>query len=209
MQPTVKYTNCHGTLSKTKIHETATSQLGKRKLCSRWVPKMLTDDHKTKRLVSALKFLTRYAKKEMSFWAPLPLEMKHGVFTTLLNPSNSHCDGTICIQPEPKYSKLQFQWKNMASVFWDKKGILLVDFMPPGATVNAAAYRDTLTRIRRVIQSKRRGMLSRGVCLLHDTLGHIPPTSPLHLCKNSSGSYWTIRRTVGNSRQTISTCFFT
>jgi hypothetical protein len=25
----------------------------------------------------------------MSFWTPLRLEIKHGVFTTLLNPSNS------------------------------------------------------------------------------------------------------------------------
>ena len=39
--------------------------------------------------------------------------------------------------------------------------------MPPGATINAAAYCDTLTRLRRAIQNKRRGMSSRGVCLLH------------------------------------------
>jgi hypothetical protein len=56
----------------------------------------------------------------------------------------------------------------MASVFWDRKGILLVDFMPPGTTINAAAYCDTLTRLLRAIQNKRREMLSRGVCLLHD-----------------------------------------
>jgi hypothetical protein len=29
---------------------------------------MITDDHKMKRMGSALKFLTRYAQKEMSFW---------------------------------------------------------------------------------------------------------------------------------------------
>ena len=56
----------------------------------------------------------------------------------------------------------------MASVFWDRKGILLVDFMTRGSTVNAAACSDTLTRLRRTIQNKSRGMLSRGVCLLHD-----------------------------------------
>jgi hypothetical protein len=56
----------------------------------------------------------------------------------------------------------------MASVFWDRKLILLVDSMPPCPTINAAAYRDTLTRFRRAIQNKRRGMLSRGLCLLHD-----------------------------------------
>jgi len=58
--------------------------------------------------------------------------------------------------------------KIIASVFWDRKCILLVDFMPPGATINAAAYCDTLTRLQRAIQNKSRGMLSRGVCLLHD-----------------------------------------
>ena len=56
----------------------------------------------------------------------------------------------------------------MASVFWDRNEILLVEFMPPGAAINAAAYYDTLTRLRRAIQNDRRGMLSRGVCLLHD-----------------------------------------
>jgi len=56
----------------------------------------------------------------------------------------------------------------MASDFWDRKGILLFDIMSPGATTNAAEFCDTLTRLRRDIQNKRRGMLSRGVYLLHD-----------------------------------------
>jgi histone-lysine N-methyltransferase SETMAR len=54
----------------------------------------------------------------------------------------------------------------MASIFWDRKGILLVDFMPPGATIKVAAYSDTLTQLQQTIQNKR-GMLSHGVCLLH------------------------------------------
>ena len=36
-------------VSKTTIHEAVTEKLRYRKLCARWVPKMLTDDHKTKR----------------------------------------------------------------------------------------------------------------------------------------------------------------
>ena len=56
----------------------------------------------------------------------------------------------------------------MASVFWDRKGILLIDLMPPDATINAASYCDSLTRIRRAVQNKKREMLSRGVCLLHE-----------------------------------------
>ena len=36
-------------------------------MCARWVPKILTDDHKTKRMGSVLKFLTRYAQEEDEF----------------------------------------------------------------------------------------------------------------------------------------------
>ena len=48
-------------VSKTTIHEAVTEKLGHRKLCVRWVPKILTDDHKTKWMGSELKFFTRYA----------------------------------------------------------------------------------------------------------------------------------------------------
>jgi hypothetical protein len=46
-------------VSKTTIHEAVTEKLGYRKLCARWAPKILTDDYKTKRIDSALKFLMR------------------------------------------------------------------------------------------------------------------------------------------------------
>jgi len=52
---------------KTPIHEGVTEKLGHRKMCARWVPKMLTDDHKTKRIGSALKFLTPYAQEGNAF----------------------------------------------------------------------------------------------------------------------------------------------
>jgi len=49
----------------------------------------------------------------------------------------------------PQNQKIQnfnFSEKNHGVfVFWDIKGILLVDFMPPDATSNAAAYCNTLT----------------------------------------------------------------
>jgi len=47
-------------MSKTKIHEAVKEKLRYRKLCARWVPKMLKDDHKTKGMGSALKYFTRY-----------------------------------------------------------------------------------------------------------------------------------------------------
>ena len=54
-------------VSKTTIREAVTEKLGYRKLCARWVPKILTDDHETKRIGSALKFVTRYAQEGDEF----------------------------------------------------------------------------------------------------------------------------------------------
>ncbi|XP_015433590.1 PREDICTED: histone-lysine N-methyltransferase SETMAR-like [Dufourea novaeangliae] len=56
----------------------------------------------------------------------------------------------------------------MATVFWNRKGVLLVDFMPSGTTINADRYCETLKKLRRAIQNRRRGMLSKGVSIFHD-----------------------------------------
>jgi hypothetical protein len=56
----------------------------------------------------------------------------------------------------------------MATVFWDHKGVLLVDFLTKGDTVNADRYCDTLSRLREAIHRKRPGLLRTGVILLHD-----------------------------------------
>ena len=56
----------------------------------------------------------------------------------------------------------------MAAVFWDRKGILLKEFMAPGTTITSQVYCETLHKLQRSIQNKWRGMLSKGVVLLHD-----------------------------------------
>ncbi|GFX55296.1 histone-lysine N-methyltransferase SETMAR [Trichonephila clavipes] len=47
-------------ISRTVLYETVTGKLGYRKFCARWVPKMLTEIHKTSRMGAALEFLSRY-----------------------------------------------------------------------------------------------------------------------------------------------------
>ena len=130
-------------------------------MCVRWVPKIITDDHKTKGMGSELKFFTCYAQEGYEFLDSIVTGDE-----TLLKASNSHCNGTIQIPPEPNIQNFSFSEKITASVFWDRKGILLVDFVPPGSTINAAAYCDTLTWLRRAIQNKRGVGCHRGLCLL-------------------------------------------
>ncbi|GFT76226.1 transposase [Trichonephila clavipes] len=80
----------------------------------------------------------------------------------LNSPKAKKCKTSISAKKKKKKKKI------MASVFWDRQGILLLEFMPPGMTINASEYCQTLKRLRRAIQNKHRGRLTNGVRLLHD-----------------------------------------
>ena len=67
-----------------------------------------------------------------------------------------------------KFKQASSVRKIMATVFWDRKGIVLIDFLERGLTINADDYCETVRKLRRAIQNKRRGMLSSGIVLLHD-----------------------------------------
>ncbi|GFW75740.1 mariner Mos1 transposase [Trichonephila clavipes] len=65
--------------------------------------------------------------------------------------------------------------KIMATVLWDRHCVILVEFTPQGITMNSGANCATLRKLRRALQSKQRGLLSKGVLVLHDNAR--PPTS--------------------------------
>jgi histone-lysine N-methyltransferase SETMAR len=70
--------------------------------------------------------------------------------------------------PSKKFKTTPSAKKVMATVFWDHKGVLLVDFLTKGDTVNADRYCDTLSRLQEAIGLKRPGLLRTDVVLLHD-----------------------------------------
>jgi len=56
----------------------------------------------------------------------------------------------------------------MATVFWDREGVLLVDFLERGSTINYERCCETLEKLRRAIQNKCQGKLSSKVLFFHD-----------------------------------------
>jgi histone-lysine N-methyltransferase SETMAR len=58
--------------------------------------------------------------------------------------------------------------KQMTSVFWDRGGVLIMEFMQQGTTITSEVYCKTLKILHRAIQNKIRGMLTSGTVLLHD-----------------------------------------
>ncbi len=56
----------------------------------------------------------------------------------------------------------------MLTVFWGSKGILLVDFLDHGCTINGPYYADLLGKLREALLEKKRGKVIRDVLPLTD-----------------------------------------
>ncbi|GFT34807.1 uncharacterized protein TNCV_3241311 [Trichonephila clavipes] len=67
----------------------------------------------------------------------------------------------------------------MATIYSGRHGVLLGDLMPQVTIINPGAYCATLQKLRRALQNKWRGMLSKVVLLLHGNARH--PTSQITL----------------------------
>ena len=156
-------------VSKTTIDQILSEHLGYSKVCARWVPKMLTADHQRQRVEAAQKFLSFHGTTEEEFLDSIVTGDETWVHYTTPETKEQSKQWKHPSSPRPKkFKQILSAGKIMASVFWDRKGILLCEFMPCGTTINADRYCETLKNLRRAIQNKRRGMLTKGVRFHHD-----------------------------------------
>ena len=58
--------------------------------------------------------------------------------------------------------------KVLASIFWDQDGILLIDYLPKGQTINTEYYSSRLVHLKDVLEGKCRGKVTKRVLFLHD-----------------------------------------
>jgi len=54
--------------------------------------------------------------------------------------SNNQWNGGIAAHPAPKIPVAKICWKSSRLDFWDQEGILLIDYLPKGQTINAEYY---------------------------------------------------------------------
>lgn len=86
----------------------------------------------------------------------------------------SRDEGTIKTMVTHAFAKSQkvqtrkFGWQCYGHCFLGEKSVLLVNFMSRGTTINCDRYCETLRKLRRAIQNKRRRILTKGVRLNHD-----------------------------------------
>jgi len=71
--------------------------------------------------------------------------------------------------PRPKIFHVQKSaGKVLAFIFWNQDGILLIDYLPKGHTINAEYYLSLLVQLKNILKEKRRGKITKGVLFLHE-----------------------------------------
>ena len=169
-------------ISVTSVWRILTLCLGLLLKCAKWVPKILTKCQKQKRIFSA---------KENLYLHSLDPDFFEGHIVTGDETYIHHVDPedkrqsmqwlpSCSSRPEKAIRKLSAK-KVMAVVFWDRLGVLLVDFFRKGRTMTGAAYVKILEKLRKAIQRKRGNMWDEGVFLLHDN-------APSHTSKISKAA---------------------
>jgi len=56
--------------------------------------------------------------------------------------------------------------KVLALIFWDQDGILLIDYLPKGQTINAEYYLFLLVQVKDILKEKCCGKISNGGLIL-------------------------------------------
>jgi len=159
------------------------------KVCSRWVPKELTEERKRKRLYICSRHMAHYREEGDNFLQQIVTG-----------------DETWLHHYKPKSKRQSFQWKHpsspvakkfkmqpsagklMLTVFWDSQGPLIETYQERGTTVTSAMYCDMLQReLKPSIRSKRRGKLSKEILLLHE---NARPYTAAHMLETLKQLKW-------------------
>lgn len=142
-------------LSWSSICMIVTERLRYQNICARWAPKMLMDDHGTNGIGLKIYFI-------LWGWGGRFFEIicdKRWNFDSLWQPRNQTIVTTLDVHEflnKPNKFKQTFSNKIivlLATVFWDQKGVSLVDLMVLGTTVNANTYCYSLWRLSRTIKT--------------------------------------------------------
>lgn len=117
------------------------NQLNMRRICARWIPKMLNTDQKRLRVECCEQLLKRFEREGEKFmdrivtvdetWISLYTPETKAQSTMWKTPGS----------PSPKKFKMsQSTKKQMFVVFFDARGVILAHAVPQGQTVDAAYY---------------------------------------------------------------------
>jgi histone-lysine N-methyltransferase SETMAR len=146
------------------LHE----HLAMKKLCARWVPRVLTIDQKRIRVTTSernLAYINRNPKEFLRRFVTMDETWIHH-YTPESKQQSKQWVGAHGSAPKRPRTQ-QTAGKVMASVFWDANGVIFIDYLEKGKTITGAYYAALLDRLVDELKKKRPHLAKKKV-LFHD-----------------------------------------
>jgi hypothetical protein len=122
------------------LYDIITVRLGYHRFCARQVPKILTGVHKTRRIVRLWLFDGTWVS-----FVNVETKEQYKLWIHTYSPNNKKSLNEGCLPGG----------KLMAIVFWDRKGVLMVESMQQGTTITSEVYYKTLkNNLRMAIRTR-------------------------------------------------------
>lgn len=139
------------------------------KVAARWVPRNLSTVDMKNRVECSRQILAHFEKDEEMFLQRLVTGDETWLRHWDPETKQESKQWKHATSPPPKKFRSQpTAGKIMGTIFWDSRGIIMIDYLEDARTITGDYYANLMWKLREQIKRKRRGMLTRGVLLLHD-----------------------------------------
>ena len=139
----------HGSVS-TTLHDC----LGMRELTARWVPKSLSDEQIATRASVCSALLKCFRSKDDFLLRPVTV---NETWIQYYEPENKAQSSQWVWPGFPRPKKFKAQpsaGKVMATVVWDAKGVIMLDFLPKRSTITGVYYANLFDQLTTAIREK-------------------------------------------------------
>lgn len=156
-------------MSTERVRNILHEHLNMEKLCARWVPRLLTVDQKFTRKTVSIENLTLYKRNPNEFLRRFITVDETWIhhYTPESKQQSKQWIGPN--EPTPKKAKTILSAnKVMATVFWDAKGIIFIDYLEKGKTINGQYYAELLQRLKDEVKNKRPHLAKKKILFHHD-----------------------------------------
>lgn len=156
-------------ISETSVLFVLHKHLGMSKVSERWVPPNLLAVQKGEGVSACEDFLEFCGEETEKIISRIVTGDETWVHMYDAESKTESMEWRKSDEEPPKKFKGQIPaGKVMATIFWDWEGILFIDYLEKGKTVNGTYYAAILKKLRVAIREKRRGKLASEVLLHHD-----------------------------------------
>jgi len=136
-------------ISREKVGSIIHEDLDKRKLSVKWVPKCLNADQKPQRCQSSEQLLEFFRRDPNDFLSQLMTMDETWLYHYDPETKQQSMEWRHSSSPCPRKFRVQeFAGKFLGSIFWDQGGILLIDYLQKGQTINAEYYSSLLVQLK-------------------------------------------------------------